>query len=483
MDVPMINSGKVFFRSLVLICGITTGLSGCGGGGGSSGSNGNSGSSSSTPVIVTPTPMVTLSASKAKIWVGESVDVTLETKDAASCTSIPAIGLTGTSGTYTVKDLKPGLNEIKVTCLNEDKTATKSVQVIVPLPVLPTSYENAKTSEYLPSKVDLSKIKVDKGSITSAFSFADFTQTGESGLVVSTLLDSVNTGEIRFFKYQSGQWIDNTSELLNTSDYSSCIHPRKSVVADFNNDKKPDVFFACHGTDFIPFPGETSILLLSNVNGKYDKKYIEATSGGFTHGASAADLNDDSNIDLVIVDPSRNDGTTPLYVLYGNGDGSFNVDYSRVPQDIVKGKAWYSVELMDADDDGDVELLAGGHEYTPNNERKEHWYAPTIIFTLENGYFNFGTELPFIDAYGVVLDFVRQNNVLYILRSNIDEAANEFYTKAAIQRIDLSSKASNLIYEHSGNYVSNIQWVDWIGISKDKIVSLDWRYELEVEVK
>lgn len=481
MDVTMINSGKAFFRPLVLICGITLGLSACGGGGGSSSSGGNSSTSSSTPVKVTPTPIVTISTSRAKIWAGESVDISLETKDATTCTSIPAIGLTGTSGIYTVKDLKPGINEIKVTCLNEDKIATKSVQVIVPLPVLPTSYENAKTSEYLPAKVDLSKIKVDKGSITSAFSFADFSQSGESGLVVSTLLDSVNTGEIRFFKYQSGQWIDNTSDLLNTSDYTSCIHPRKSVVADFNNDKRPDIFFACHGTDFIPFPGETSILLLSNSDGKYDKKYIEATSGGFSHGASAADLNSDSNIDLVIVDPSRNDGSTPIYVLYGNGDGTFNADYSRIPQDIIKDKAWYSVELIDTDSDGDVELLTGGHEYTPNNERKEHWYAPTLLFSIEQGYFDDGVELPYVDAYGVVLDFVKKDKILYILRSNIDEASKEFYTKTAIQRLDLTNKNSLVIYEHSGDYTNNIKWIDWIGIAKGRIISLDWRYGLEIE--
>jgi hypothetical protein len=482
MDVAMINSGKAFFRPLVLICSVAVGLGACGGGG-SAGSSGNTGSSSSTAVKVTPTPSITLTASKPKIMLGDSVDVTLDTKDAAACISTPTIGLTGTSGTYTVKDLTPGVHDIKVTCTNEDKSATKSVQVIVPLPVFATSYENAK-SEYIELKVDLSKISVAKGSVTSAFAFADFSQSGENGLMVSTIVDSLTTlGEIKFFKRDADNaWVDNTAAMMNSTDYSSCVHPRKSVIADFNNDNKPDVFFACHGSDFFDAK-EPSVLVLSNANGKYDKSYVEATSNGYSHGASAADINNDNNIDIVIIDPTRNAGTTPIYVLYGNGNGTFNVDYSRLPNEMINDQTWYSAELIDMDNDGTVELIAGGHEYSPNNERKENWYAPTTIFALNQGYFDISTILPRVDAYGVVLDFVKKDSVLYVLRSNIDEVSKEFYTKAAIQKINLTNMSSSIIYEHSGEYVSNAKWIDWIGLSNGKIISLDWRYGLEIDAQ
>ena len=40
------------------------------------------------------------------------------------------------------------------------------------------------------------------------------------------------------------------------SSSDTCIHPRKALVNDYNNDNLPDVLIICHEWDKNPYPGK-----------------------------------------------------------------------------------------------------------------------------------------------------------------------------------------------------------------------------------
>jgi hypothetical protein len=151
----------------------------------------------------------------------------------------------------------------------------------------------------------------------------------------------------------------HTSRPRTSSRGSGCLHPRKALVADFNDDGRPDVFVACHGYDAAPFPGERNKVVLSQPGGGYAVSDA-ATDIGFNHGASAADLNGDGLPDVVVVsffEPDRG------YVLINDGTGHFVRDStSRLPT-AMQGGTFFSVELVDVDEDGHLDLLVGGHEF------------------------------------------------------------------------------------------------------------------------
>ena len=104
--------------------------------------------------------------------------------------------------------------------------------------------------------------------------------------------------QVNFYKINNtGVWADQTTSLLIEN--SGCLHPRKVIVADFNADKKPDVFIVRHGFDAPPFAVERQVLLLSQKDGRYSN--IKLTRICFCHGASADDMDADGYANILLV--------------------------------------------------------------------------------------------------------------------------------------------------------------------------------------
>ena len=77
------------------------------------------------------------------------------------------------------------------------------------------------------------------------------------------------------------------------------VHPRKSIIGDYNRDGKADIYLAGHGWDRPPFPGEAPVLILSSPNG-----YISSTLdefSGFQHGVASADIDADGDLDIISI--------------------------------------------------------------------------------------------------------------------------------------------------------------------------------------
>ena len=317
-----------------------------------------------------------------------------------------------------------------------------------PLGIQATSYLNAKTLEFGNVKLPVSPYS------GVAHAFADFKRNGQQMLFVASIDYNTNLpatynnkGQFKFYNKQSdGSYAEDASLL---SDKTGCLHPRKAIVADFNQDGRPDVFVACHGLDVSPFPGEKSALILSQSDGTYVKTFMGDV--GFNHAAAAADLNGDGYPDVVLTDNTVSQ--TP-YVLINNKNGTFTKRTDLLPN-ALKFSLTFSVELVDFNGDGQLDLWIAGHEWEGGGQ-------PTIYLNPGDGNFSkaIPTVLPAVANEGVVLDMVFHNNHIYMLRTSGGDGA--FYQSAVVQKVAYPSLVSSLIYNSNRVAFGGKAWQTWI---------------------
>lgn len=222
------------------------------------------------------------------------------------------------------------------------------------------------------------------------------------------------------------------------SAYTHCLPVGSSGRQEKRNDGRPDIFVACHGYDAAPFPGETNKVVLSQPNGAYTVSDASADVG-FHHGATAADLNGHGRVDVVVAnnfDPDR------IYTLLNDGTGHFvRETSSRLPASLRNGGNYYSVELVDLNEDGKLDLLVGGHEFEG---------AATAAF-INPGSNNFAavaaTAIPAVPNEGIALDFTvtgtGSTRALWVLRTSGGDGM--FHQGRVVQRVTYPALASSVV--------------------------------------
>lgn len=336
-----------------------------------------------------------------------------------------------------------------------------------------TSYANAKAAglgqQSIP--VEAGGMPQDGFAYFHAYGYADFFQNGAMSLVTSSTeyLNDPNAtpanakpGHIKFWRGDGkGGWVDRTKELL--ADDTACLLARKVVVADFNGDGKPDVFFACSGYDGEPFPGERPRILLSQKDGTYTNRQMDFTC--YCHGAAAADFNRDGYADIVVGDFLGGKGA---YFLNNNKDGTFTVDTARLPESVKYKGAIFSVEIVDLNNDGKLDVWLAGNE--------KDWPTSFFVNDGSNVYANAQQVLMPSDArFPAPLDLVVSGNDAYVLRSD------SVVSGASIQKVNLSTLQGTIIYLNTDYYPGQpLKWLDWITEDGGAIVSLNAAFGVRV---
>jgi len=265
---------------------------------------------------------------------------------------------------------------------------------------------------------------------------------------------------------------------------AGCLHARKSLVADFNQDTKPDIFVACHGLDIdetrtYAQKGEMPILLLSQPNGKYKVSVVDVEITAYMHGASAADLNGDGYPDIAVADQKANDrNESAIYLLINDKDGTFTKNTSNFSS--WSRLAVWSIELLDWNQDGQMDLWAAGQE---ENDQGNGIYSGGLqsSFVPLVGSMRFDISqrviLPSSPNWNMPLDIFMNGNIAYIVRTALP------YSGTAIQRINMADKSSSIIYSSKvevHQYSANPHcagmggsWTDWMRVFNGQIITDD----------
>ena len=424
-----------------------------------SGGGGDGGTGPTQPVQSTP-PTVQISLAAPKAFVGDSVALTWTAQQATGCTASGAwSGSQNTQGSARFAFSTGGVRSFILACTGSGGTVSDSARLIVPLPVFSTSYANAKNIE---TPIGLAPVLTPKICETNdARAYADFLQEGTlSRFVHGSVYDSITPGTMCLQRRAAnGSWVDVTSSYI--PDTRGCLHPRKAIVADFNLDKKPDVFTACHGWDRSPYTGEKSILLMSNAQGKYDR--VEIPIVAFAHGAAAADVNGDGYPDILLLDSSHNKYT---FLINQGGTGAFVRDDSRLPAFLFK-TSYFSTELTDVDGDGIVDVLISGFDSNDANAG-----PATFLRGSSNGTFTSFAPVTWPAESGCLstLDFLVRGGFVYLLR----ECSN--YKGFAINKVSLATGASTLLYD--AKTFGRTEY--WMYLASGKIVYDDASFTVSV---
>jgi hypothetical protein len=126
-------------------------------------------------------------------------------------------------------------------------------------------------------------------------------------------------------------------------------HAASIAVTDVNGDGKPDLLVANLCVDCQNDSTGVVGVLLGNGNGTFQQAVMYKSGGGGGQALAVADVNSDSNPDLVVVNYFSN----TVGVLLGNGDGTFQqaLTYSS------GGQFPQAVAVADVNDDGKPDLL------------------------------------------------------------------------------------------------------------------------------
>ena len=189
-----------------------------------------------------------------------------------------------------------------------------------------------------------------------------------------------------------------------------CIHPSQIIPTSLNNDKYTDFVVACHGYDEKPWPGEKSVVVISDGANAYNVKPFSGI--GFYHDGDVADFNDDGNMDILLMNQNK---SKKAEVYLNDGDGNFmkSKKYFSHPA-IFKGA--YGTEVIDINGDGLFDVGVFGHE------NKESWNQTQTMILINSGTNTFSKKnkmvVPAVKDWGTVMDMFVEGEDLFVLRSS-----------------------------------------------------------------
>jgi hypothetical protein len=228
---------------------------------------------------------------------------------------------------------------------------------------------------YGPARLSVTTSLSDSGESIASIDAADFNGDG----LVDAVVTRSHYGTFKAYPLQillnnrRGGFYDGTAKTFDGA-VPQVQYPRKIVIADFNNDGRPDIFVADTGYDGSPGPGFHNTLVLSTANHKLRDATANLPSQvRFTHSATAADVNNDGSVDLYIGSIYTESHDEPPEILLNDGIGHFHVCGDCLPPLLsepvviggqsLHGPTYTGSQFVDVNNDGAPDLVLAGNGF------------------------------------------------------------------------------------------------------------------------
>jgi FG-GAP-like repeat len=237
-----------------------------------------------------------------------------------------------------------------------------------------SSFDRSRSASRLPRFGPISYVGASRefGSVyvTDAIASADFNGDGLPDVVYTT----ANSGSSSTFAMQfvvnlgHGRFADGARRLFE-GPVPRTQGGGRLVIADFNNDGRPDIYYADSGAEAAPNPpGFHDSLVLSAPDGKL----VDATANipqfsDFTHSAAAADVNGDGSVDLYVGNlggAGPNGNCCAPMIWLNDGTGRFRVGSGLLPL-AIEDAPYTASAFADLNGDGHPDLILGGGHGCP----------------------------------------------------------------------------------------------------------------------
>lgn len=325
-----------------------------------------------------------------------------------------------------------------------------------------------------------------------ARAFYDFDKDGDEDILMGNLSYSEELGKLlntpkplNYISNDGGVYVDKSSTTLTGT--PGLVHPRKTILGDFDKNGWMDAVIVGHGYDQPPFPGEKAKLLMNN-NGKFTASEL-GFEGSFYHSASSGDIDNDGDIDVFFTDTK---GVSKFFINGGSGNFSYNAE---IFPSSVSNINYFTSEIYDLNKDGYLDLIIGGHEHE-NAKTTVYWGSHLGKYLTTKS-----TVISQIPQFGVVIDINildvngdGKEDIILDRQGDGTGAAKLFhgiYIQILTQKEDgtFSDATNNVITNNSVLTHDKLSWfwVEWLRVydvdndgdkdlvTDDKFYNLQWR--------
>lgn len=165
-------------------------------------------------------------------------------------------------------------------------------------------------------------------------------------------------------------------------------HPRQAVIADLDGDGRVDIFIQDHGYDDAPY-GNRNILTLNKKTGWEDGTYLLPQLTDFSHGSVVADFDNNGKPDLLVLNNLVNEETkctkysafkectynypknSESYILFNNGTAGLTKGTFNISDEVINFKSTSTDQNLrlyvgyssDFNKDGKADLVISNLKY------------------------------------------------------------------------------------------------------------------------